>query len=130
MSFVSDLKKQIPNQQRLADELWWTVIEGYCKDGDVLVELKEDLQCYRTWNVAMEISYKWEPSWIYSNYTLLVYKIGNVYWKCTRDKLIRFIENNPDKYKIIKWWDWWKSELVLMSLYTFSHVFDIMFKDT
>lgn len=129
MSFVADLKKQIPNQETLAEHLWGKVIEGYCKDWDVIVELKEDLQCHKTGNVAMEISYKWEPSGIYSNYTLLVYKIGDVYWRCNRDKLIKFVEENPKAYRKIKWGDGWHSELILMTLFTFTHLFDILFKD-
>lgn len=66
MSFVQDLAKQVPNVKAVSEHVGGEVIEGRYSKGDILLEVKEDLQCYRTQNVAMELSYKGKPSGIYA----------------------------------------------------------------
>lgn len=128
MSFMNDLKKQEPNVEKVADHVGAELIHGRFKKGDMFVEVKEDLQCYRTHNVAMELKYKGVPSGIYAGSDHIVYKIGRNYWRAKTEDVVAHIEASP-QYRRINGGDGWNSELVLVPYYDFTQLFAFLFRE-
>lgn len=127
--FTQDLKTSQAIVEELKNQIWWNIINWYCKDWDLLLEVKTDYKCKDTWNVAFETKFNWKDSWIYASKSkFIMYNVANKYWSCDRVKLINYIENqleskNP-KYKIVNAWDYASSEIVLIPLYDFIGLFN------
>jgi hypothetical protein len=123
-----DLKEWQDIENKFADILrqrnpWCTIVqpEGYFKDYDlklikqdaeeITFEIKYDRMSADTGNVAIEISYNWKPSGIFSSTSdYIVYYITGDFRCIRRQTLIQKLEWS----KTIRWWDNSLSELILI----------------
>lgn len=91
-------------------------------------EVKHDLRAQETWNFVIEHSNKWEPSWIYiSTADYIVYRIIDKWYVEEREKLIERIKKC--KKRDVKWWDWRRSWLYVISIKELPNLFDIVIED-
>lgn len=93
------------------------------QDKEITYEIKNDTQWWETWNVAIEFRYKWEASGIYeSKADFIVYHVADKWWIQKRAELIlRLCEVEK---RVVKWWDWWQSELYLIKLDEMPNLFE------
>ena len=127
MSFKKDLDNSKAWVEEVADHLKATIIEGYCKTGDIYFEVKEDLLAHRTGNVCFEYEYKGKPSGINTESKYIIYRVAGKTWICETLKLLARLEEFDSKVKIVKWWDWNQSSLKLIKIYDFIKIFDFLF---
>ena len=103
--------------------------DWYFPDYDLIVdwimyEVKFDRQQPQTGNVAIEVSYKWKPSWLMrTKAQKIIYYISDEFWCINTDKLKELIKD----YKVIHWGDNNESELVLMSTAQVKKHFTLLF---
>ncbi len=128
MTFRDDLKKQEPNVEAVTSHVWGTKIEGRYKAGDVLLEVKEDMMCKKTGNVAMEVEYNWEPSGIYAWSEIIVYKLWKNFWKAKTEDVKYHLVNNPE-YRVLFGGDGRKSKLILVPYWDFTQMFTFLFSE-
>jgi len=100
----------------------------YFPDWDIMMnnnvkfEIKYDRQSAKTGNIAIEVSYKWNPSWIFaSEADFVVYKIEDEFRITGVTTLLRKVA----KYKRIRWWDNKDSELILMKVKEAKEIFTL-----
>jgi hypothetical protein len=93
------------------------------KDKVITYEIKKDLQAQDTWNVAIEVSFKWDASWIFSSKAdYVVYTAAWRWWIQKRGELIlRLIKAEKRE---LKWWDWRNSLLWLVKLSDMDTLFE------
>ena len=86
-------------------------------------EIKRDMQAQDTGNVALEIRYKWDASWIYTSKAdyIVYYAAGKWFLQRRWELILRLEKANK---KIVKWWDWWQSELMLVKLEDMNKIFE------
>lgn len=88
-------------------------------------EIKRDMQAQDTGNVALEIRYKWDASWIYTSKADYIVYYAAWKWYCqTRWELILRLEKANKR--IVKGWDWWQSELMLVKLEDMDKIFEVL----
>lgn len=106
----------------------WDIKATY--DNKVITyEIKSDTMAEQTGNFVIEIRFNWKASWIYtSKADYIVYHIKWERWGQERGELILRLQN-IDK-RITKWWDWWKSELYVISCENLPKLFDNLFTTT
>ena len=84
---------------------------------EITFEVKHDRKCHITGNVAVEFSYRWNPSGIYrSSAMYIVYYLHGSFRGSERWALVQNIE----KYRLIKWWDNKECELKLIPVEEFK----------
>lgn len=94
------------------------------KSGSTTYEVKSDTMAHKTGNVVFETRYKWIASWIYASKA--DYIVYFVKWKCyiqSKWELILRLMNVEKR--VTKWWDWWNSELLVVSCNELEKLFDI-----
>lgn len=76
-------------------------------------EVKNDVGSVKTWNLCIEYRYKWEASWIYNSKADYIVYITWWKWYIQNrwELLIRLMDIEK---RLVKWWDWWKSHLMLI----------------
>lgn len=86
----------------------------------ITFEVKYDRLATKTGNVAFEIEYKWNPSGILTTKAdYIVYLVDWIYYYTEANTLYdKIIE-----YEIVKWWDWYNSKLILITLQEFAKLF-------
>lgn len=84
---------------------WWKTIE-----------VKYDRLASTTWNLFIEISCNWVPSWInkYTSISVLAYWIEDKLYLFNVQKLKESISSN--NFRIVKGWDWYRSQWVLIPI--------------
>jgi len=137
-NFKEDLLewKQIEEKfgAKLAESNPWCTVnftEWYNKDYDIELikqdwtritfEIKYDRMADKTGNVAIETSYAWQPSWFVTskaNYLVYYVKWWFRYAKTTE------IYPKVIEYEKVFWWDWNKSELILIRRQDFISIFE------
>jgi len=132
MTFVKDLKcgKDVEKMfaKYLIDYPWLVWIEfpqGRFSDYDILLktdkkeityEIKSDTMAQDTGNFVIEIMCNNIPSWIYaSKADFIVYRIMDKWYIQKRWQLIYNL-NKLENKRITKWWDWWRSEMYVISM--------------
>ena len=114
------------SENEVQKALWWRLVEWYFKEYDLTIEIKEDLLCEKTWNVAFEIKYNWEDSWVYwTKSNKVIYKVLWKYYIIDSEKLKLYLNiyYNSWDAKLTKWWDFNKSLLLLLPLKYFILIF-------
>lgn len=93
------------------------------QDKVITYEIKNDVMADKTWNIAIEFRYKWEPSWIYaSKADYIVYHAAWKWYMQSRPELIlRLCEVEKE---VKKGWDWYQSELYIISLDKMNDLFE------
>lgn len=131
MSFTKDLAVWAENEHRV---LWilinefpdwnWEInnekkwVDIISKSTWLTVECKFDRMVEKTWNIFIEIECNWKPSWIYkySKMDVISYSYSNKTLLINREKLIKFIEENEHKLRLVNWWDWWRVSWYLIPI--------------
>lgn len=131
MSFVNDLKIWEGAQREFAKILldtksiisiefarWkfkdWDIKIDCIPDWILTYEVKTDTMADKTWNFVIETRFKWEASGIYtSKADYIVYCVKNERYIQKRGELILRLIDTPKR--ITKWWDWYNSELYVIS---------------
>lgn len=144
MSFVSDLTFGKANEEivlAMVQELFpldeWSLSEiktyvDIVSKGWLTVECKSDRQTLTTWNVFIEVSCSWKPSWIfkYDSLDVLAYS----YWDTTIftnvSKLKSFLHNNDGRLRKIKAGDGWRSLGYLVNLEDYKSLASIIITHT
>lgn len=86
----------------------------------VTFEIKYDRLATKTGNVAFEIECNGKPSGIMTTKAdYIVYLIDKTYYYTDAKTLY----DNIIEYETIKWWDWWRSTLILITLKEFAKLF-------
>ena len=89
---------------------------------EITYEVKSDTMAPQTWNFVIETRFKDVPSGIYaSKADFIVYNVLGERWIQSRPELIlRLIDTEK---RITKGWDWWQSELYVISCKELPNLF-------
>lgn len=89
---------------------------------DWFFEIKHDIKCEETGNIAVEVGSEWKEWWVYTTISdFYIYKICWEFYCIKTDKLKELV----DWKKRIKWWDWNRADLVLLKLEDYKKYFTI-----
>lgn len=122
-NFTNDLAEAKETEARVAEIFWAQWVDWFFKEYDLKVEVKKDLLYHRTGNVAIEIRYKWEPSWRIDWADVLVYEIEQSLRVCKTQSIKAYLKQCTDRYKLIRWGDNNKSLIALVPLDDFKYMF-------
>ena len=139
MSFISDLKAWKKTEREFAkllldcpDVTRIEFPEWKSKERDIRVmkwceiityEIKTDFKADETWNFVIETRFNWKASWIYASKAdyIVYYILWKRYIQERWELILRLI--NCEKRET-KWWDWYKSELYVISIDNLPNLFN------
>ena len=88
-------------------------------DVEKTFEIKNDIVSERTGNVWFEVTFNWEPSWVFaSKADYIVYKLWDTFHYVDRARLLLWLASVNKE--IVIWWDENKSELFLVKKERFN----------
>ena len=99
---------------------WWDVEMRWPDWIPVTFEIKSDRLAHKTGNIALEISYKWNPSGICNSKAhYIIYYAKDLFWYAKPDE----VRDKVIEYETIKGWDNNSSELILITWKDFINIF-------
>lgn len=97
-----------------------SVLNG--KKKETTFEIKHDKKVQETWNIAFELQYKGNDSWVIATKAdYIIYIVEWKFYKCKPKDLLEFLR--VTEWQIVNWWDNNDSKLMLVKKEDFTKNF-------